>query len=272
VARAAVGPAGLVAAGVGVVIGVLAGLPWEGVVAVAVGTWLLRMAAFAANTGRRALLRETPEMIDPYAVPEPWRGMVRQVVADRDRFAETVRGWPPGPMHDRLVDLDGRVAVSAQQAFQVAKQAAVLEATARLADPDAIGRELQEVQRQRAQHLPGAGSASATPEASTSQGAGPAAELDRREEALAARLQSARRMEMTAGEAGDRLRVLVAQLDHAVSAVVELSFRSAEEPAALPLVGSLEGLVQELNALHLAVGEASQADRSPATPVERRTS
>jgi hypothetical protein len=259
----------VVSAGVGVGIGALAGLPWEGVVAVAVGTWAIRMAAFAANAVRRALRRETPEMIDPYAVPEPWRAMVRQVAADRDRFAETVRGWPPGPMHDRVADLNQRVAASAQEAFEMAKQAAALEATARLADPDAISRELQEVQRQRAQHSAGAEPVSG---GSSSPGARQEDELDRREAALASRLQSARRMETTAGEAGDRLRVYVAQLGDAVSSVVELSFRSADERAARPLLGSLEGLVQEITALNLAVGEASDPGGSPATPVERRTS
>ncbi len=245
-ARTAVGPASIVAAGAGVLIGELAHLSIGAAIAVGVGAWGVRMLGALANTFRRARRRPPPVMVDPYAVVEPWRSMVRQAVDARDRFAETVAGWPDGPLRDRLTQLTGRVTAGTEEVFRVAKQAAALTTAAERADAEGIGRELAEVQRERTRRPPDQ-----------------RAELDARESSLANRLKSVRHMQTTAARASDRLGVLVAQLNDAVTSVIELSFGPVDTAMARDLLGSLEGLVDELEALHLAAGETGDIFGSP---------
>lgn len=107
-ARAAVSPSALVLAGTGALIGLLAG----GVApAVILGAccWAGRVAAAAARAARRRHRADRPEMIDPYAVREPWRSFVRESLTAQAKFDQTVARSQPGPLRDRLGEVANRV-------------------------------------------------------------------------------------------------------------------------------------------------------------------
>jgi hypothetical protein len=190
--------------------------------------------------------------IDPFAVSEPWRQYVRQAMASRQRFDQAVAGWPPGPMHDRLVLLQPRLDRAAGEVWAVAQQGAALDGTVRgvptgAARPsiDQLSAELRRVQVERQQQVP----------ESDRQVA-----LARSEEAVAAQLRAARRSEAVRGEVLDRLRLLTAQLDEAVTQLLALGLeRPAGDGSVEQVAGSVDALVEELGALQQGLREAGAA-------------
>jgi hypothetical protein len=119
----AAAPSGLVAAGGGVLITELAHLPVEVVVVVGVGAWALRMVGALVRRGwrRMPLVR-----IDPVAVPEPWRGLVREALGSQQEFDRIVTDWPAGPTRDRLTAARPTIASATDEVWRIARMGASL--------------------------------------------------------------------------------------------------------------------------------------------------
>jgi hypothetical protein len=89
-------------------------------------------------------------------------------------------------------------------------------------------------------------------------------------------LAAGQRVETAAFEARDRLRVLNAQLDEAVAAVVEMSLRPSADRSAGAIRGQVNGIVDELEALRLALDEtdtlsaSSSPDAAASSTLEQR--
>ena len=245
VARAAVSPSAVIATGAGVAVGLLIGLPVLGAVVVGAGCWGVRMALAAASSSRRRRAA-LPEPIDPYVVPEPWRGFVQQALTAQTRFAEAAGRARPGPLHDRLGEVTARMGDGVRECWRVAHLGASIASALTALDAAGTSRQLRQVQDQRHRAgSAGSGSAGSAPDA-----------IDQTEVALASRLQSARRMEAVVQRTTDRLRVLTAQLGEAVAAAVELSLDAGDETAAAPIAGSVDSIVGEMKALRQATEEA----------------
>jgi len=255
VAKAAVSPSAVVVTAAGAGIGYWID-PHTFVVALILGAgaWLGRIGATVFGNWRRRL----PTVdIDPYAVPEPWRQYVRQALGARERFDQTITQWSAGPLRDRLAVLQPQLRRGAAEVFAVAKQGAILDGTATGARAGGAGRpsipqlseELRKVQAEQRR---------AGPDAADRQ-----ASLARSEEAIATQLRAANRTQEAAAEVLDRLRVLTARLDEAVTQLLSLGLEqvsgSGEGRSADAVVGSVDALVEEISALHQGLREAGAA-------------
>jgi hypothetical protein len=240
-ARAAVSPSALVLAGAGTAVGLVVGLPALAAVAIGASFWGVRVgvgAALAAGRRRRA---SKPEMIDPYAVAEPWRSFVREALTAQARFDQAVSRSHPGPLRDRLAEVSVRVHDGVRECWRVAHLGAALDTTLSALDPGATSREMRRLQEAR---IPGLAA-----EASRAR--------DETEAAMAARLKAARRIEAAGQRATDRLRVLTAELNAAVACAVELSLDAEGIVAARQLASDVDTVVGEIESLRLALEETS---------------
>lgn len=260
VARATVSPTALGLGVGGAAIGLLASLPAAPIVILGVVGWAggATIAAYRARRGRRP----RPELVDPFAVPEPWRHYVQAALVAQRKFGDSVAQTQPGPVRDRLGSISARLAVSVQECWRVAHHGAALDAALQSLDPESLSHQLQQVQAERHRLLSGAGPGQ--PASSSLEG------LSRTEEALAIQLQTARRIEAVAQRASDQLRVLTAKLDEAVAGAVEVALQAADSAAAGELVGRLDAILAELESLRLALEETegTAAGSAPTPPSE----
>ena len=241
-AKAAISPSALVLAGAGAAMGLVVGLPALAAVVVGAGLWGVRVTAGAALAGARRRRARRPEVIDPYAVADPWRSFVRESLTAQSRFDQAVARSQPGPLRDRMTDVSARVHDGVRECWRVAHLGAALDAARSALGPDATSDDLRRFQAQPVVGL--------TPEAKKSR--------EETEAAMAAQLQAARRVEAAAQRATDRLRVLTAELNAAVAGAVELSLDGdAAAAAATHLAGSVDSVVGEIEALRLALEETS---------------
>ena len=233
VARAATSPSAVLLAGVGMSAAVLSGLPVAAAAVVGALAWGARVA-LAVPRRRRG------ERIDPRALREPWRHLVRDAVRARDRFAVAVDRVRPGPLHDRLAQVGLRVDQALTECWRIARQGDALEGALRQLDSDGIRAELAEIQADKA----GAeGQARAS--------------LDRAEQAVRSQLASVQRIQRVAEDARSRLRVLNAQLDEAVAQAVEMSVSGVDSSQLQPLSADVDSMVAELESLRQALEETS---------------
>ncbi|MGH9124877.1 MAG: hypothetical protein ACRDZ8_09150 [Acidimicrobiales bacterium] len=251
-AKAAISPTALVLAGGGTVAAAVIGLPVVAAVAVGVCLWGIRVGGGAAVAAARRSAAARPELIDPYAVPEPWRSFVRESVTAQNRFDQTVARTKPGPLQETLSYASSRVHEATRECFRVAHLGAALDAARATLDPEATSAALRRLQQAQ---TPGWGPRLAPP------GGTPATEDT--EAALAARLQAARRLEATGQRARDRLGVLTAQLHTAVAGAVELSLEGASPQSATRLSGSVDTLVGEIETLRRALEETHRTHPMP---------
>jgi hypothetical protein len=251
--RAAVSPSAAIvtAAGVGI------GLSEHSVVLAVVlgaGAWLGRMAVAVAAAGRRRRKGQRPTAdVDPWAVPEPWRQYVRQALASRQRFDQTVAQLPPGPVRDRLLVLQPRLWGATEEVWSVARRGSTLGGSTSgnalggaPASVEALSTELRRVQAERAVASPSDRSVA----------------LARSEEAIAAQLRAAHRAQEVKAQMLDRLRLLTAGLDDVVTRVLELSLAQAAggaDGSSEAATGSVDALAEEITALQQGLQEASEA-------------
>jgi hypothetical protein len=257
VARAAVSPSALVVTAAGFLIG-LAAQSLTLAIVLAVVAWLGRMVVALAQARRRG--RRLPLVtIDPVAVSEPWRQYVREALAAEQRFDQAVAQWPEGPLRDRLALLQPRLRRATGEVWTIAQQGAALDGTVRgvrigTARPsiDQLSGELRAVQAERQQ----------------TSAADRQAALARSEEAIAAQLRAARRSEAVRSDVLDRLRLLTAQLDEAVTRLLSLGLdRPSEAGTVEEVAGSIDALLGEMDALQqgLQAAEAAAAGAGAAT-------
>jgi hypothetical protein len=252
-ARAAVSPSAVVVTAAGFLIGLAAQSLTLAIVLAVVG-WLGRMVVAIARTRRRLPLVK----IDPIALSEPWREYVRQALAAGQRFAQAISGWPDGPLRDRLELLQPRLDRAVEEVWTVAQQGAALDGTVRgvrtsAARPsvEQLSDELRRVQAERQQ--------TSAPDRQ--------AALARSEEAIAAQVRAARQSESARAEVLDRLRLLTARLDDAVTRLETLGLdRPAAEGSVEEVAGSVESLIDEIGALHQGLQEADAAAAGPRVP------
>jgi hypothetical protein len=252
VAKAAVSPSALVLAGAGVGAGLLVGLPVVAAVVVGAGFWAIRVAAGAARAEARRRRAERPEVIDPYAVPEPWRSFVRESLTAQSKFEQAVMRSRPGPLRERLAGVSARVHDGVREVWRVAHLGAALDATLAALNVDATSAAMRRLQEQ-----------------STTGLSEDAMQAHRDSEAaMGTQLQAARRVEAAGRRATDRVRVLAAELNAAVAEAVELSLDGVTaSDAATHLAGSVDSVVGEIEALRLALEETSgRSGRPRSTP------
>ncbi len=145
VARAAASPTAIVLAGAGVAIGVAAHL---GVVVVVV----LGAAGYGARVGwavirRRTALRKRAERrlarIDPWSVPEPWRGYTVRALDARKRYHQLAGDCPPGPMADYLAGAAATMDNAVEEQWTLARSGASMAGPTGRADK--VAQELDQV-------------------------------------------------------------------------------------------------------------------------------
>jgi hypothetical protein len=238
-----VSPTAALAAAVGAVVGVADRSPELAVVLAATG-WAARMGAALiarARRGRATLPR--PARLDPYSVPEPWRGLLKHAGETQASFDRAVKTWPAGPTRDRLVDLQPRLYVEVEIFGRVAQHGAELTIHAEKSRPTAqqLTDELQQIhasrRRQDVDH----------------EAEARAVALSRREEAAAAQLRAVQKAAEGAAQIHDHLRILIARLDEAVTSLLVM------EADGVPAVGSIDTLADEIAALHAGLTMAAEA-------------
>jgi len=237
IARAAASPGAIVLAGAGVAIGVAAHLG----IAVAV---VLGAVGYSARVGWAALGRRRARKrglrhaaIDPWSVPEPWRGYARRALDARKRFADLAKDCPAGVVAERLAIMVTSTDETVEQLWGLVRAGAVLAGP-----PGRAEKAAQDLQAVQAALLHAGGSS----------GHG-RADLESRESALASELRSARRLEAVAGQVSGRLDALCSQLEGLVATEGELVLGAAGVGADL---GSLS---MQLSALNEALGEAMRS-------------
>jgi len=234
VARAITSPSGIVLAGAGVSVGILAGLP-------VVGWAVLGALSFAGRVAAAVPRGATAGRIDPFTLGEPWRHFVSSALQARRKFDDAVRGAKAGPLRDRLEEIAARLDDAVQECWRVARQGQVLtDGRSQLSTQEAQS-ELAELERTLAGRTPDPGSA----DGGTLL-------------ALRAQLASAERMDHTITDARDRLRLLDARMDESVARAVELSVRSGGLDDLGGLGDDVDAIVDDMEALRQGLEEADR--------------
>jgi hypothetical protein len=233
VSRAAASPTAIVLAGAGVAIGVAAHLG----VAIAV---VLGAAGYGARLGwaavrRRAALRKRAERrmarIDPWSVPEPWRGYTARALDARKRYHQLAQDCLPGAVADYLAGAVGKVDGAVEEGWALGRSGASLSGPPGRADQ--LARELDQVHATLARAA-----------------AEDRAQLESREAALASELRALRRTEAVGAQLSARLSELSAQLEGVVASAGQLV-------AGAGAAGTdLSSLSSELGSLNKALDEA----------------
>ena len=234
VAHAIVSPTAILAAGAGVAVGILTGL---GPIAAVVGG----AVALAARVGFAIPRGETGASIDPFSQNDPWRRLVRDAQAARVQFWDAIRGARSGPLKERLSDIGRDIDEGIEECWEVAKAGhALSQARRRIVVPE-IERELAML---------------GTPTTPTGE---------QTLAALQAQLSTARRMDATINETHDRLRLLNARLDEAVTRTIELSVSSASDGQLDQVGQDVTAITQEMEALRQALEETNRPSASGGT-------
>jgi hypothetical protein len=253
VARAMTSPGGILLAGAGAAVGIVAGLPIAAAAAVGAAAWAARVAfAVPRNPSERH--------IDPFTLQDPWRRFVSDALACRRQFDEAVAQAQSGPLRERLAEIADRVATGVSESWRIAVAGqAMADARSRI-DVASIQRELVEL---------------GVPPGTTPT---PGSPLAGTYEALQAQLGTAQRMDAVIVDTRDRLRLLDARLDEAVTRAIELSVRAqgAEDLGSLSkdvdaLVGEMESLRQALDETDTPALPGTPATAPPPPPPEPGT-
>ena len=234
VAAAIVSPGAVVALVGGAALGLLLG----GGVLGALGLALVACAARVAVAIPRA---PRPELIDPFAVSEPWRQHVRGALGAQRRFNDAVEAARDGPLRDRLRDIGERVDTGVREVWRIAQRADDLVEARRRIDPDALRRQL----------------AATAPRSGDAGPADPAAA--RIVEALRSQLATAERLSEVIADADSRMRLLEARLDEAAARSIELSVQAHDLAELGGLGRDVDHLVDDMEALRQAIEETGGA-------------
>ncbi len=156
------------------------------------------------------------------------------------RFDEQVRTLPAGPLRAELTEVGQRVAEAVRECWDIANRGVALDRARSNLGLSSATNELDRLRGERTLRA---------------QQGMDLSSIDRAFAAVQRQLAAGQRVEAAAFEARDRLRVLNAQLDEAVAAVVEMSLRPTADRSAGALRGQVDGIVDELEALRLALDE-----------------
>ena len=228
VARAITSPAGILLLGAGASIGILAG---GGILGAAV----LGALAWGGRVGAAIPRAPADARIDPFTLAEPWRHYVTDALQAKARFQESVRSARPGPLQDRLREIQDRVDTGVREVWRIARRGHDLVDARRRMDPDAIRREVD--------------NAEALATGATSE------TTQRTIESFRAQLASLERIEAVISDADSRLRLLNARLDEAAARTIELSVQASEVSDLGGLGDDVDQMVDEMEALRQAIEE-----------------
>lgn len=228
VAQAIMSPSGIAIAGVGAAVGVATGLPIIGAALIGAGAW-------AARVGVSIPRGPVKERIDRRTVSGPWQQFVDEAQDAKRRFETATDRTSDGPVKDRLVSVGAQIDRFVDRSYRVAQSGQQLTEARSFIDVQGIVRELADVQR-NGQPAPG----------STQEKAAMS---------LKAQLESAERMDATIAETRAQLMLLDARLDELVTRTIELSVTGGDVQSIGSVDRELQGVVDELEAVRLAVGE-----------------
>ncbi|MGI8809623.1 MAG: hypothetical protein ACR2KK_17625 [Acidimicrobiales bacterium] len=231
-ARAITSPGTILLAGAGASAAILAGAPLAAAAVVGGLVWAGRIALAVPRKTRRA-------EANPTMVKEPWRSLVRQAQRAEARFDQVLSTTAPGPLKDRLAEVDARVAVGVDECWRIAQRGNELSAAVADLNVDDLHAQLERAEAQ----------ASRYPER---------ADLAGTAAAIRQQLASAERLAGVARDAEDRLRRLAAQLNEAVARAVELSLQGPDLGTLQPLGTDVDSLVGELETLRVALEETTR--------------
>lgn len=230
-AEAITSPSGIILAGAGISAGILAGVP------------LIGVGLGALLWGGRVLLGmprgPKEQRVDAGSLQEPWRTFVREAQQAKNRFDHAVATADAGPLRDRLSDIGTRIEAGVHECWKVARRGNVLTDARRQIDVPRIQAEL----------------ASTQANASAPWAAG--SSIQDRVQALENQLGSAERMDRVIFDTQNRLQTLDARLDEAVTRAIELSVQAGDAGSLGGLDSDVDSLVEEMEALRLALDEAS---------------
>lgn len=243
VARAITSPSAIVLAGAGAAVGIVAGLPAIGAVALGAAAAAARVLAAVPRGPRRPA-------ISPRQLDQPWRALVEDVLDASRRFDRALEGVREGPLRERLGELRARLDIAIEEAWRIASAGNSLSNGRAQIDTVRILEELH-----RAESGPHTTRSEPTIAAIRSQ------------------LAAAERLDRTIADTYDRLRLLDARIDEAVTRTVELSVTQADAA-----IGGLSGpggvraeldsIVDDMEALRQAVEETRRADAGTGPPGE----
>lgn len=241
VAGAIMSPLGIVLFGVGTAAAILAGLPVAGAAGVGVVAWVGRVLAAVPRDPRQPRVHAA-------SLADPWRAHVASAQDAKGRFDRVVQDMSPGPLRERLVGLASRLDDGISESWRIARRGN--DITNALAKLDTLQTQTELAQLRA--YVAGRPSGMQQPTANEAQTM----------QSLEAQLATADRLQTSAIDARDRLRVLATRLDELVARAVEVSVGAEDTDV---LGADVDALVTELESLRVALDEANQADRSAAT-------
>lgn len=230
VARAITSPTGILALGAGAAGGILLG-------GGPIGAVLAGLLLWGGRVGLAIPRAPADARIDPFTLSEPWRHFVTDALQARNRFHDSVRRARPGPLRDRLGEIESRVDTGVREVWRIARQGHALGDARRRIDPDAIRRDI------------------AATEANATQPWASGSALERTLESLQAQLATAERLERVIGDADSRLRLLNARLDEAAARTIELAVQAHDVTDLSGLGDDVDQMVDEMEALRQAIEE-----------------
>lgn len=229
VSHALLAPSSILLAGAGASVAIAAGLPLLVAPVVGAAAWALRVLA--------AVPRNKPsERVDPFQLPEPWRHFVVEALKAQVRYEQVIAGAESGPIRDRLGTIGERIDDGVHEAWRIARRGAQLVEARRGIDAEEAHRDLSRLH---------------------GQGTTPGSASERTAEALRSQIAAAERLDGTIVAVRDQLRLLDARLDESVARAAELSVRIGDAAELAPVGADVEDLVQEMEALRLALEETS---------------
>jgi len=242
-----ISPLGLAAGGGAAAVAVLAGLPVAAAAGIGVAAWATRVAVAIPRRQRR------PD-IDPFTVGEPWRGYVLDARRARRRYDEALGSVPPGPLRDRLGEVGSRIDDATGEVWNISRAGHGLSGARRHIDTAALRRQLEALE------APG-------PPSEPDPLSSPLEPSPREETAasLRSQLDSAARLDEAISRTERQLEALTARLGEVVTRAVEVSAQPGSDVAVTTLGQDLTSLVDQMEALRLALGETG-----PPPPPELR--
>lgn len=236
VANALVSPTGILLAGAGVAVGIVAGLPIAAAAAIGGVAW-------AAKVGLSIPRNPRADRIDPFALQDPWRSFVRDAQQSAGRFGRAVQQAKHGPLRDRLDEIRDRLETGVQESWRIARSGQALADARSQIDVRDITYQLTQMNGPPGTPPPAPGSAQA-----------------QTIEALEAQISTVGRMDTLLSETIARLRLLDARIDESVTRAIELSVRAQSSDDLGGLSADVDSLVGELESLRQALDETEPTE------------
>jgi len=210
----------LAVAGVGA-LAYVSGLPWWGSILLALAVWGARV--LMARRFSRFAASRSPR-IDPFALREPWRLYVKDALGSQRRFDRALDSMAPGPLRDRLSEINKRVERGVLECWEVAKKGQQLADARRAIDIGSARRSAAKVDSHPALL-----------------------------EAAASEIAAHERLSSREDEVKVSLQVLDARLQEAVARVSEMATRTMAADDLDSITDAIDGVVGDLESLRLGL-------------------